>query len=474
MGQEISSTGFAEADFRDFRARVAQETGLLRAAYETGKLSRRASVIGLELEAWLVDHNGYPAPHNQSFLERVGDPQVVAELSRFNIELNAPPRLLAGEGLLELEQGLRSAWDRCDNSAHDLVDTIIAIGTLPTLREADLTLANMTPLNRYEALNREVLKARKGEPIRFDIDSVHAGGKPLKTVHHDVMIEAATTSFQLHWQLPPERMGPVMNASSILSAPLVALAANSPFLFGRKLWHETRIAIFEQAVSQPGDGPQRVTFGRSYVAHDPIAIFEDNLALYPPLLPFMDDEEPGKLACLRLHNGTIWRWNRPLVGFDEDGTPHLRIEQRVMPSGPTAIDMLANGALYYGAAHMLAERMEDPERLLPFDQARANFYACARHGLDAEIAWLDGRSRPVRQVIEKLVPLAREGLAAQGVSDALAERYLDVVLMRCETRQNGAAWQLRHHAKHGDLARLVADYLAHQRSGNPVHEWELD
>ncbi|WEK47041.1 MAG: hypothetical protein P0Y56_01780 [Candidatus Andeanibacterium colombiense] len=371
MGQEISATGFDEADFQNFTDQLARETAALRDHHANGRLSGEGPRIGLELEAWLIDRNAWPAPHNQSFLHRLGDPFVVPELSRFNIEVNAQPAGLAGDGLRELEEHLAATWSRCVANAHEDVDTVIAIGTLPTLRESDLSLANMTPSNRYAALNTELVKLRENRPLRIDIDSHHADWPHLKTEHLDCMLEAATTSFQLHLQVPPEELAGNLNASMILSAPLVALSANAPFLFGQPLWHETRIAIFEQAIEQAGDDAalHRVTFGTGYAGEDPTAIFAENLANYPALLPIAGENE-DEFPCLRLHNGTIWRWNRPLVGFDDDGTPHLRIEQRVMPAGPSVIDMIANAAFYYGTVFMLAERCKVPE--LPFEAARDN------------------------------------------------------------------------------------------------------
>jgi gamma-glutamyl:cysteine ligase YbdK (ATP-grasp superfamily) len=214
-----------------------------------------------------------------------------------------------------------------------------------------------------------------------------------------------------------------------------------------------------------------VSFGTGYAGDDPIAFFEENLARYPAILPIGAGEEEAKFPCLRLHNGTIWRWNRPLVGFDDDGTPHLRIEHRVMPAGPSIVDMIANAALYYGAVFALAGNCRAPE--LPFEAARENFYAAAKHGLCAEIVWLGGKSRPVREVIDELIPLARLGLTARGVTGEVADRYLDVIASRNASGQNGAAWQLAHFDRHGDLFRLTADYLECQRSGMPVHEWPI-
>ncbi|MBO9498392.1 MAG: hypothetical protein J7496_10205 [Novosphingobium sp.] len=470
MGQEISATGFDEADFRNFTDQLARETAALRDHHASGRLSNQGPTIGLELEAWLIDRNSWPAPHNQSFLHRLGDPFVVPELSRFNIEVNAEPGGLARDGLRELEDHLNATWNRCVSNAHEDVDTVIAIGTLPTLRESDLSLDNMTPSNRYAALNTELVRLRENRPLRIDIDSHHEDWPHLQTEHLDCMLEAATTSFQLHLQVPPGELAGNLNASMILSAPLVALSANAPFLFGQPLWHETRIAIFEQAIEQAGDDAalHRVTFGTGYAGEDPTAIFVENLANYPALLPIAGENE-AEFPCLRLHNGTIWRWNRPLVGFDADGTPHLRIEQRVMPAGPSVIDMIANAAFYYGTVFMLAERCRKPE--LPFEAARANFYAAAKHGMDAEFTWLGGKRLPAREVLKSLLPLAREGLEAQDVSPELVDRYLEVIEQRVATGRNGAAWQLAHFRKHGDVFRLTADYLEHQRSGMPVHEW---
>ena len=472
MGQEIASTGFDESDFARFRAQLARETALLCEHHATGRLSQGGPTIGLELEAWLIDRNYWPAADNQSFLARIDDPYVVAELSRFNIEVNCPPVPLAGEDLGQLEQHLEKIWKRCVENAHEDGDTVIAIGTLPTLRESDLSLRSMTPSNRYAALNEQLIRLRNGQPLRIDIESHHEDWEHLHTRHLDCMLEAATTSFQLHLQVPPDRIAGALNASMMLSGPLVALSANSPFLFGKPLWHETRIAIFEQAIEQAGDanGRHRVTFGSSYAGPDITEIFQENLQHYPVLLPLAGDEE-NTMPCLRLHNGTIWRWNRPLVGFDEDGTPHLRIEQRVMPAGPTIIDMVANAAFYYGAVNWLADSCVNPE--LPFELARRNFYAAARGGMEAEFQWNGGETLSARDLLAVLAPLAREGLRAQGVPDSLIDRYMDVVDQRIARGQNGAAWQLAHYRRHGDVFALTADYLEHQRSGMPVDEWPI-
>lgn len=471
MGQEIADTRFSDEDFARFGRCLAQETQRARQAYANGEFAQGGCVAGFELEAWLIDRNFYPVGCNQAFLARLNDPLVVPELSRFNIELNGTPQRLHGDALSTLEDELAATWNRCLHTAHEEEATVVAIGTLPTLREADLTLASMSPLKRYAALNRQVLDARGGRPLALDID----GRERLRTTHADVMLEAATTSFQVHLQVPASEAARYLNASMLLSAPLVALAANSPFLFERTLWHETRIPLFEQAVDCGGEAHperRRVTFGSGYATADPTHCFAENVAHYPVLLPLQSDAPPHTYPHLRLHNGTIWRWNRMLIGFGSGGEPHLRIEQRVMPAGPSIIDMIANAAFYYGVVKVLATRATAPESTLSFGAARENFYRAARDGLDARVDWLEGRHGSIADLLEhELLPLAHEGLAQLDIARDDIERYLDVIALRLRMRRNGAAWQLAHHTKHRDFFRLTADYLEHQRSGMPVHEW---
>jgi gamma-glutamyl:cysteine ligase YbdK (ATP-grasp superfamily) len=472
MGQEIRTRGFSEGHFARFQKRLVEETQSLRESFACGRCSNAGPSIGVELEVWLIDHNFFPAPHNQSFLERLGDPSVVAELSQFNIEVNSPVERIEGRGLRRLHTHLSETMRRCASNAHDDVDTVIAIGTLPTLRQQDLSLEAMTPSHRYAALNEEAMRLRGGMPLNIDIDCASEGADHFLACFKDVMLEAASTSFQLHLQVPPAVVSRTYNASIILSAPLVAIAANSPFLFGQPLWKETRIAIFEQSLQQ-SHGPQRVTLGTAYAGADITEFFEENLSDYPVLLPVEPGDPVRRYSCLRLQNGTIWRWIRPIVGFDTDGTPHVRIEQRVLPAGPSVLDMMANAALYFGAAHMLARKLDDAERALPFALARENFYEAARRGLDAEVYWLGGSKRLVRDVLSELIPLAAEGLAAQGMDVDLIEHYLDIISCRLASGRNGAQWQLAHFDKYGDLHRLTAAYVEHQRTGRPVHEWPL-
>ena len=473
MGQEIGGGDFSQEVLARFEKRLAQETRSLREIFAAGQCSNAGPSIGLELEVWLIDHNFFPAPHNQSFLERLAEPSVVAELSQFNIEINAPVERIAGYGLQRMHARLSETMRRCATNAHDDVDTVIAIGTLPTLRQQDLSLEAITPSHRYHALNREAMRLRNGMPLLIDIEGALPEPHHFLACFQDVMLEAAATSFQLHLQVPAATVSRTYNASVILAAPLVAIAANSPFLFGQALWKETRIAIFEQSLQQPRD-PQRVTLGSAYAGEDITELFEENMQIYPVMLPGEPKDPVRCYSCLRLQNGTIWRWVRPIVGFDPDGTPHIRIEQRVLPAGPSVRDMMANAALYFGAVHALGRKLDDAEGALPFTLARENFYEAARRGLDAQVHWLDGQgARPIRDVINRLIPLAAEGLAEQGMDDELIDQYLGIISMRLACGRTGADWQLGHFDRYGDLHKLTAAYVENQRTGRPVHEWPL-
>jgi hypothetical protein len=331
----------------------------------------------------------------------------------------------------------------------------------------------MTPRERYRALNDRILALRHERPLTLDIQ----GRDRLVLEWHDVMLEAAATSFQIHLKVAPRDAARAYNLSKILSAPMVALGGNAPYLFGRELWEETRIPLFEQAVSVGGVVLQeRVNFGFRYAADSIMETFRANLERYPILMPQILDEPRERLPHLRLHNGTIWRWNRPLIGFDDRGRPHLRIEHRVLPSGPSVPDCIANAALYFGALAELLRSTPDAERVLPFLQARAGFYTCAREGLEAEIQWLDGHIHPVRTILtEDLLPRARRGLAALGIDQAESDHWLGILTARTETRRTGARWQRTWVERHGpDMQGLVRAYLERQRSGRPVHEWDLE
>ena len=470
MGQEITSPHFSHRDFQRFQVALAKEMSLLHSWFDQGRFSTRHSIGGLELEAWLIDGEGAPLPINEAYLKRLALPTVVPELSRFNIEINVEPQYLAGGGLDKLEQELLATWRRCRATAASMDAAVLAIGILPTVADHHLVAANMSAMKRYHALNEQVLRLRHGRALSLNI----VGREHLHSDHHDVMLEAAATSLQIHLQVTAENAVRHYNAAIIASAPLVAACANSPYLFGKDLWDETRIPLFEQAVDL-GAPARRVTFGSGYATGSLACCFHENSEHYPILLPLTSDEPPERMAHLRLHNGTIWRWNRPLLGFDDDGSPHLRIEHRVIPAGPTFADMLANTAFFYGLCTALATRSVAPESRLPFATARDNFYEAARRGLDSVVHWEDGKRWPVTQLLQReLIPLARTGLEQLNVDGGLIARHLDLVEARVTGGQNGAAWQRKFVECHGrDMQALTHAYQARQDSNDPVHSWEV-
>ncbi len=483
MGQEISFSQFDQGDFDRFYQKLKQETHLLEKMIKQKACSKRAPVAGFEIEAWIVDPDMRPAPINDSFLVTLNNPLAFAELAKFNIELDSTPTPLAGNVFTRMHKQLQSTWDIAFQHAESLRYHLLMIGTLPTLKQSDLSLANMSDLNRYRALNEQILQSR-GKPIYLDI----IGKEHLKLAHHDVMLESATTSLQIHIQLPLEIAHHFYNASIIASAPMVALCANSPFLFAKDLWDESRIPLFEQAIETGGyngaaQGPiKRVSFGTDYARKSIMECFAENLDHFPVLLPANLGSVAEAFAHLKLHNGTIWRWNRPLVGFDDDDTPHIRIEHRVPAAGPTTIDSMANAAFYYGVTKNLCDEIVEKGLSLPFSQAKDNFYQAARYGLNSHIIWLDGTKQRLQPLIKnQLVPRARLGLQSLGVTLRDTEDFLDIILQRLDNMQNGCHWQRQFIFRQRqsiqtqqDFTLMTQSYLKNQQSGKPVSEWRFD
>ena len=474
MGQEIESAEFNPADFEKFQSHLLDEMSLLRELFSQDSFISSHPVGGHELEAWLVDQSTQPAPINQEFLNRLSNPLVVQELSRFNVELNSIPRKLSGKAMGLMQADLSALWNSCQQTAATLNARLVMMGTLPVLDDSQLTMDNMSEVERYRGLNEQVFRLREGEPIRLDITGIDH----LQSTHQDVMLEAAATSFQLHLQVRPENAVRYYNASVLASAPLLAASANSPFLFGKNLWAETRIPLFEQAVNTNIEGEvghtgkSRVTFGHGWCRESVLELFEENIALYPALLPTVRDTDRKSLWHLRLHNGTIWRWNRPLIGIDKDGY-HLRIEQRVVPAGPTIVDMIANAAFYYGITSALANSQQVPESKIDFDQVKNDFYVVARYGLTASICWPgEGEVMIKDLLLEKLIPEARAGLSELSLSEKEVSFYLDVFEARVQSGQNGTAWQRSYLRYHDCSVREMTEtYIKNQQSSKPVHEW---
>jgi CBS domain-containing protein/gamma-glutamylcysteine synthetase len=422
-------------------------------------------------------------------LERLADPHFTTELALFNLEMNADPQPFGDDGLSRMEAQLSTLYERVRAACADLDLLPILTGILPTIEKSDLGLENMVPSPRYQALNRAMTAAR-GESYDFLIK----GLDELNVKHDSVMVEACNASFQVHLQVDPDDFARLYNVSQVLAAPVLAVATNSPMLFGRRLWNETRIALFEQAVDTRPTGhhlreaSSRVSSGSRWARKSVLEIFKEDVARFRPLVGTDLDEDPietlarggvPQLKALRLHNGTIYRWNRACYGV-HDGRPHLRIELRVLPSGPSIVDEIANAAFWLGLMAEIGATGRDPADTLEFEYAQANLDAAAREGLGARLTWLDGKEVQAQPlVLDHLLPLAEAGLRRAGIAEADSKKYLGIVERRVWTKRTGSRWLLTSLAQmkeRGPLGAklnvLVAATVARQQTWRAVHEWE--
>ncbi|MFF0813785.1 glutamate-cysteine ligase family protein [Rhodococcus sp. NPDC003318] len=498
MGREVTRLVFTRKDRQVFREKVHDCLDALAdlLAGETGTTSD--PTVGLELELNLVDAGHEPAMVNASVLDAIADPAYQTELGQFNIEVNVAPRRLDGDNLEDLEREMRETLNRANNRAGAGGGRLAMIGILPTLRKRHLDQRWMSSDPRYTALDQQIFAAR-GEDIELDITGVPLPDRTdvehLRTLTDTILAEAACTSTQLHLQVSPREFGAHWNSAQMLAGVQVAIAANSPFFAGRALWHETRIPLFEQATDtrppelrNQGVRP-RVWFGERWISSI-FDLFEENSRYFPALLPECTDEDPRavvdaggvpELAELRMHNGTIYRWNRPI--YDTTDTDHhLRLENRVLPSGPTVSDTVADAAFYYGALRSLATAERPAWSRMPFEAAAANLRSGARRGFDARLYWPDdGWHTPRDLVLRILLPLAHRGLDSLGVDPGVRDHYLGIIEARCESGRSGAVWQREAVAareaagqsRDTALAAMVGDYLDRMHLSEPVHTWDL-
>lgn len=478
MGRDIVWKPHSTVRANEFHHRLRKETAFLAQWFEEGAFApcSEGYTVGLELEMWLIDRNGEPLPQNQKLLEALSDPLLVPELSKYNVELNAHPEPIKPGSLKRLEKQLKDYRIHLQRSMAQLDGHILTIGSLPTLRDSLLNLEHMSEYDRYRALNENFLRLRGEEPVKLEIE----GRDRLLSVHKDIMLEAAATSFQVHIQPPYDLVTATYNAAIVASAASLAIAANSPILLGCELWEESRIPLFEQAIHLPGfmllDGSrqQRVTFGHGYAEDSLYELFLENAHAFPVLLPALSDEPIEKLSHLNLQNSTIWRWNRPVLDFTAEGRPSLRVEHRVMSAGPSDCDMVADLAFVLGLCHELAPQLSEPEVFMPFAEARQNFYAAARQGLEAKVSWGAQKEMCLRDLIlDELLPAAKRGLRQLGLADDEITFSMDEVLApRVAKQQTGAAWQRKWLKQHGfNLTKMTQAYLERQNDGGPVHDW---
>ena len=490
VGEDVKHTEFSGKDRQRYRAKVRRCLDVFSRMLSEAKFEFDRPMTGLEIEFNLVDEDRNPAMRNAEVLNAIANDDFQTELGQFNIEINVPPRELTGTNVNELETDLRASLNDAEQRSREAGAHIVMVGILPTLAPEHLTRDSLSANPRYALINEQIFQAR-GEDIPISIDGVER----LSTSTDTIAPEAACTSVQFHLQVSPQQYAATWNAAQCIAGIQVALGANSPFLYGKELWRETRIALFEQATDtrpeefkSQGVRP-RVWFGERWITSI-FDQFEENVRYFPSLLPVCDDEDPvevldrgdtPRLAELRLHNGTIYRWNRPVYDVYR-GKPHLRVENRVLPAGPSVVDILANGAFYYGLLRVLSNEDRPLWTRMSFPAAEDNFNTGAKDGINAQVYWPGLGEVPVTElVLRRLLPMAHDGLAAWGVDSSVSDRLLGIIEGRCITHSNGAEWQARtfHDIDDHDrpldrrdaLRQMLRRYIDNMHTNEPVHTW---
>jgi CBS domain-containing protein/gamma-glutamylcysteine synthetase len=447
--------------------------------------------IGAEQEICLIDEHYKPSCLAEEVLKKIQSDQYTTELAKFNVEVNLSPQPFTGSCLSDMSAELAHELQLLNYALEDTRLSYLTTGILPTLRKSDLSDDHITPLPRYYALMDAIRKMRGQE------QEVHIKGYDELNVKHDsAMLEACNTSFQVHLQVTPENFAARYNLAQLIAAPTLALSANSPMLFGKRLWHETRIALFEQSIDTRiasdhlREQSPRVTFGNEWVSNSLLEIFKEDIVRFRPMLmteregdyhQMLKEGITPQLRALAIHNSTVYRWNRPCYGISPNGKPHLRIENRILPAGPTQLDEMANVAFWVGAMNAIGDHYPHVDQQMDFKEVKSNFYHCAQTGLNTKIRWFGKDKVSVGKVIkEELIPIAREGLGKNKVKEEDIDKYLDVIAERVETGQNGAVWALRSYkelatdsSKEEALLAITSSMSKNQQSGKPVHEWEL-
>ena len=489
MGTQEVKGRLEGTERRDFIRSVLNDLRALERLLADGVIESGVRRVGAEQEMFLVDRTWRPVPAALRLLDKIDDPHFTTELGLFNLEVNLDPLLFGGDCLSRIESQLNDLLGKLHAAAREEHVEFVLTGILPTLRHSDLGLDNMTPQPRYYALNRAMSAMRDGA-----YELYIKGLDELLLKHDSVMLEACNASFQTHFQVGGDEFPNLYNVAQVVAGPVLAAAVNSPMLFGRQLWRETRIALFQQSVDTRTsmdflrERSPRVTFGKSWVKNSVLELFQEDLSRFRSLVTAEIESDSlaelqrgtiPKLRALCLHNSTVYRWNRACYGIT-DGKPHLRIENRVLPAGPTVLDEVANAAFWFGLISALAAKFEDVTRLIHFEDAKMNFRSAARLGLGAEYIWFNGVTLPgVKLICDRLLPLARDGLLGCGIKTEDADRYLTVIDRRVSRGRTGAQWiamslagMRGQRSLAEQLSAVTAGMVKRQRSGKPVGEWE--
>ena len=490
MGQHEVEQEFDQYKLQAFMSAVLDDLRALDYLIEHDRIESGVRRIGAEQEMFLVDRDLRPAPISMELLDGFSESRLTTEIARFNLEANLTPRLIIGDCFTRMKRELDELLAKARGRAAQFQADSLLAGILPTLRPADLTLDNLSPNPRYHELNRAVSQARGG-PFLIHIKGVDE----LQIEHDNMMMESCNTSFQIHFQVGPREFANSYNIAQAITAPVLAAAVNSPILFGKRLWHETRLALFQHSTDARSRAqlarsmPTRVGFGERWVKHSVLDLLHDQVTRFRPIMITLPDEnslqvlsrgELPTLSALFLHNGTVWPWNRACYGV-ANGVAHLRIENRALPAGPTVVDEVANAAFFTGLMLALPQEYGDITERMNFDDAKANFFAAARYDLHAQLTWLDGKTSSAAALVrDHLLPLARQGLRSMNIDAGDVDTYLGIIDERVKTRQTGARWLLNslvslENLEPQDLRHreIAARMLAEQKEGRPVHEWEI-
>ncbi|MFZ2501473.1 MAG: glutamate--cysteine ligase [Nocardioides sp.] len=488
MGAEVDAQEFTRSDRTRYREKVRTCLDVFARMLREARFDTDDPMTGLEVELNLVGDDNLPALKNAEALAAIADPDFQTELGQFNIEINVPPAKLREGGLSTFETNLRRSLNDADDKSAEVGAHLVMIGILPTLAEGHMAPSSISANPRYALLSDQILAAR-GEDLVISI----ASAERLETTSESILPEAACTSTQFHVQTSPDEFAAYWNASQLIAGVQVAVGANSPFLLGKKLWRETRIPLFEQATDTRSEELKvqgvrpRVWFGERWI-NSVFDLFEENVRYFPALLPITDPEDPvavlesggvPQLHELRLHNGTIYRWNRPVYDI-QGGVPHLRVENRLLGAGPTVVDMMANAAFYFGLVRALVEDERPLWSQMSFSAAEENFHTAAEDGIHAQQFWPGFGEIPATElVLRKLLPMAHQGLDSWGVPTEERDRLLGVIEGRCLKQTNGAEWYVHKVAgrEAGGMERLealrdvLAEYRRNMHSNRPVHTW---
>ncbi|WP_437397303.1 CBS domain-containing protein [Flagellimonas lutimaris] len=487
MGEHIKKSSFSEKERKVFVQNLIDDIQALESMIKEGLIEDDIVRIGAEQEMCLIKDDYRPSPNSLDVLKDVDDSHFTTEFAKYNIEANLDPYTLEKGCFTDMEQQLRQLLGKVKKSADNHNAKVILTGILPTISKGELGMDFMTPIPRYYRIN-EVLKTWRGDDF-----TVRIKGADELSLHHDsVLFEACNTSFQLHLQIPPDDFIKSYNWAQAISGPVLGVCCNSPLLLGKELWRETRIALFQQSLDTRiwtkavKEQVARVGFGESWQKDSVAEIFKKDISTHRILLTkpiennsldLLRQGKIPKLEALSLFNSTVYRWNRPCYGVG-NGKPHLRIENRYIPSGPTVIDEMANFAFWVGLMAGRPKKYDDMSGIMDFKMAKLNFIRAAMSGRHTVFSWMD-KTMTVKKIIkEELLPIAYNGLRKFNIDEDDINRLLGIIEARIKNG-TGAEWQIKNFRElkkqmkqDSAIVQLTKAMYNNQETEVPVHQWK--